>query len=50
MIKYNDPVLTAFKNRQSAEALEKFMEAYTAQARAEKEALVPYEKEKGYKF
>ena len=50
MIKYKDPALTAFKNRQSAESLEKFMEEYTAQARAEKEALIPYEKAKGYRF
>ena len=32
------------------EYLEKFMAEFTAKARAEKEALVPYEKAKGYRF
>ena len=50
MVEFKDPVLDAYKNRHSAEYLEKFMEEFTANARAEKEALVPYEKAKGYRF
>ncbi len=50
MIEFKDPAINAYKNRQSPESLEKFMEQFTARARAEKEALVPYEKEKGYRF
>ena len=50
MVEFKDPVLDAYKNRHSAEYLEKFMEEFTAKARAEKEALVPYEKAKGYRF
>ena len=50
MVAFKDPVLDAYKNRHSAEYLEKFMEEFTANARAEKEALVPYEKAKGYRF
>ena len=50
MVEIKDPVLDAYKNRHSAEYLEKFMEEFTANARAEKEALVPYEKAKGYRF
>ena len=34
----------------SSEYLEKFMAEFTTKARAEKEALVPYEKAKGYRF
>ncbi|MGC6436792.1 MAG: hypothetical protein ACON5I_10575, partial [Verrucomicrobiales bacterium] len=50
MVNFKDPVLDAYKNRHSPEYLEKFMEEFTAKARAEKEALVPYEKAKGYRF
>jgi hypothetical protein len=50
MIEFKDPAINAFKHRQSPESLEKFMEQFTANARAEKEALVPYEKAKGYRF
>ena len=50
MIEFKDPAINAYKNRQSPESLEKFMEQFTARARAEKDALVPYEKEKGYRF
>ena len=50
MEEFNDPVLDAYKNRHSSEYLEKFMAEFTAKARAEKEALVPYEKAKGYRF
>lgn len=50
MVDFNNPVLNAFKNRHSPEYLEKFMEEFTAKARTEKEALVPYEKAKGYRF
>ncbi|NCG26489.1 MAG: sulfatase-like hydrolase/transferase, partial [Verrucomicrobiales bacterium] len=50
MIEFKDPAINAFKHRQSPESLEKFMEQFTANARAEKDALVPYEKAKGYRF
>ncbi|MBT7982597.1 MAG: sulfatase [Akkermansiaceae bacterium] len=50
MIEFKDPAINAYKNRQSPESLEKFMEQFTARARAEKDTLVPYEKEKGYRF
>jgi N-sulfoglucosamine sulfohydrolase len=50
MIEFKDPAINAYKNRQSPESLEKFMGQFTARARAEKEALIPYEKEKGYRF
>ncbi|MDB4737355.1 sulfatase [Verrucomicrobiales bacterium] len=50
MIEFKDPAINAFKHRQSPESLEKFMGQFTANARAEKEALVPYEKAKGYRF
>ena len=50
MIEFKDPAINAYKNRQSPKSLEKFMEQFTARARAEKDALVPYEKEKGYRF
>ena len=50
MEEFNDPVLDAYKNRHSSEYLEKFMAEFTTKARAEKEALVPYEKAKGYRF
>ena len=50
MIKYKDPALDAYKNRHSPEYLERFLADYTATAKAEKEALVPYEKAKGYRF
>ena len=50
MEEFNDPVLNAYKNRHSSEYLEKFMAEFTTKARAEKEALVPYEQAKGYRF
>ena len=50
MIKFKDPAVSAYKNRESPEALEKFMVEFTTKAKAEKEALIPYEKEKGYRF
>ena len=50
MIKFKDPAVSAYKNRESPGALEKFMGEFTTKARAEKEALIPYEKEKGYRF
>ena len=50
MIRFKDPAVIAYKKRKSPEDLEKFMEQYTAKARAEKQALIPYEKKKGYRF
>jgi len=50
LVKYNDPILTAFDDRNSPEALEKWMEEYTARARQEIEDLIPYEKSQNFRF
>ena len=50
MVKYNDSALGAFDGRDSLETREQFMRAYTARAKKEVEALIPYEKAQGYRF
>jgi N-sulfoglucosamine sulfohydrolase len=50
MVQVGDPALPAFDNRHQPEILEQFLQDYRAQAAKEVETLIPYEKEKGYRF
>ncbi|QDU94041.1 sulfatase family protein [Lignipirellula cremea] len=50
LVETGDPVLTAFDQRDSRAALERFMQEYTERAKREIEALSLYENATGYRF
>ena len=50
MVDVGDPALVALDQRDRPEALERFMQKYTAKATKEIEALKSYEEQKGYRF
>jgi hypothetical protein len=50
MVRVGDPALRAFDNRQQPEMLERFLQDYRKRAAEEVEALIPYEKQQGYRF
>ncbi len=50
MVRVEDPALPAFDHRERPEALEQFMQRYTARATREVEELRAYEQKKGYRF
>ena len=50
MVQFGDFALDAFDQRDSTEALEKFMRDYTERSGKEVEALKPYEETNRYRF
>jgi N-sulfoglucosamine sulfohydrolase len=50
MVRFGDPALECFDNRDNPGALEKYMRAYRDRAAKAKQGLREYEKRKGYRF